>query len=114
MAQGAATGGTAFNVRIRFLLVATAAAVLAACGGGGSSPTETLAQPTAANVTPAAAAATPTAAVATPPPTAAPAVRTSGLVASPADVANASLPGNQYVRGAAALAGGGYAVAWLD
>src|SRR5207253_8325424 len=111
--QGAATGGTACNVRIRILLVATAAAMVAACGGGGGSPNETLAEPAAAAVTPVAAAATPPAASAAPPAAAAPA-QASGLVASPADLANTSLPGNQYVRSAAALADGGYAVAWLD
>lgn len=117
MAQGAATGGTASNVRTRILVAAMAAAMTAACGGGGGGSSDT---PLAASAAPApagTAAATPVQSASpsssTPAPASA-AAAAAALTAYPAGVANTTLAGNQSVRNVSPLVDGGHAVAWSD
>jgi hypothetical protein len=93
--------------------IAAAALALAACGGGGGGGIETpvtaAAQPAAGN-TPSAPIGNTAPAPSSDPTPAAPA----GLAASPPDVANTTLAGNQNIRSVGALASGGYAVAWMS
>lgn len=112
MAQGAVQGRTSFNVQTRVLplLAAIATAFLAGCGGGGGGGASDAAVPLAA-----ATAATPTTAEGQPVSTSpSPAAQASGLIAAPAEVANTSLAGNQFVQAVSPLATGGYAVSWSD
>lgn len=76
--------------------IAALALALSACGGGGGNGPMPAAITAQSGTTPAPAASQP------------------ALVASPPDVANTTLAGNQSIRSVGALANGGHAVAWLS
>jgi hypothetical protein len=104
MAHGS-TGTTAFNVAPRFF-TALAIAALTACGGGGGATAEPTA---AASDTPAASSPAPTAVELKAKRFAGP-----GLIAHDAALVNTATAGNQALRIAGALTGGGYSVVWIS